>query len=90
MFTIIIIIINLLKIFILCFMEVVDGIGTQAFREVCGSSVSEAVETKSRDFVPDTSSDRKPMEGLKEGLNGVSILALKIRRAHTHTYARTR
>ena len=33
-------------------------------RERCGSNVSEAVETSSRDCVPDKSSDRKPVKGV--------------------------
>ena len=43
--------------------EVGWNIGIQAFREACGNSVSEAVETKSQNVVPDTSSARTPTKG---------------------------
>ena len=43
-------------------------------RGLCGSSVSEAVETKSFEIVvPDTSRGIKPVKGLKEGLNVTSF-----------------
>ena len=68
-------------------------VGTQAFREVCGISVSEAVERKSWDFVPDESSDRKPVKGLKEGLNVVSFFGLEDETLpsflHTNTHTDT-
>ena len=37
-------------------------------------AVSVNLLKQSRDFVPDTSSDRKPVKGLKEGLNVVAFL----------------
>ena len=45
--------------------------------QICGGSVSEAVGTKSRDFILDTSSYGKPVKGLKEGLNTVSVFGLE-------------
>ena len=53
------------------------NIVTQAFRDTCGSNVSEAVGTKSRDVVPDTSRDREPVKGLQDGSNEVSLFGLQ-------------